>query len=89
MIHSMCGLWRIEWGPGSIRPDHYILYHCGPGEEYVGSYLTLPAAMQEARRWGGQAIDDARAVEIIWGYSALSGAMQVASEHNNAPGNER
>jgi hypothetical protein len=43
------GVWRIEWGQGSFRPDNYMLYH--EGGEYVGTFLTLATALRQARHY--------------------------------------
>ncbi|OJW13027.1 MAG: hypothetical protein BGO49_19650 [Planctomycetales bacterium 71-10] len=53
MILNVCGTWAIEWGPGSPRPDHFMLYRCGDHDEYVDTFLTLRAAIREATRWEG------------------------------------
>ena len=54
MILGECGAWAIEWGPGSPRPDHFMLYRNGHEDEYLGTYLTLWAAIREARLWEGR-----------------------------------
>jgi hypothetical protein len=51
-LNSKCGSWRIEWGQGSVRPHHYMLYH--ESGEYVGTFLTLSAARRQARMWDGR-----------------------------------
>jgi len=55
MILSVLGTWRIEWGPGSIRPDHSMLYmdDCD-GEHYIGTFLTIEAALIRARSLKGR-----------------------------------
>jgi len=54
MILNVCGTWAIEWGPGSPRPDYFMLYSCGGDHaEYMGTFLTLRAAVQEATKWEG------------------------------------
>lgn len=52
-MFSVWGTWRVEWGPGSPRPDQFMLYSCGDHDEYVGTFLTLRAAKQEASRMEG------------------------------------
>jgi hypothetical protein len=44
----------IEWGPGSPRPDYFMLYRYGDIDEYLGTYLTLRAAITEVVRLGGR-----------------------------------
>jgi hypothetical protein len=47
---SNCDTWRVEWGPGSPRPDHFMVYHYdGDGDQYMGTFLTLSAAIKDAR----------------------------------------
>lgn len=54
MIVSECDEWLIEWGPGSPRPDHFMLYCGGNSDTYVGSFLKLQRAIRAAVRQGGR-----------------------------------
>jgi len=53
-----CGTWQIGWGPGSPRPAYYMLYH-DDGRKFVhyGTYLTASAAVREAERLDGRAVE--------------------------------
>lgn len=54
-LTTKCGTWLIEWGPGSPRPDHFMLYRLTGGEaHYVGTFLKLRRAVRAAVRWGGR-----------------------------------
>jgi hypothetical protein len=59
---SNCDTWRVEWGPGSPRPDHFMVYlDDGVGfKEYMGTYLTLSAAIQVAVKSGSEGRDRPR-----------------------------
>ncbi len=50
-----CGSWMIEWGPSSPRPGYFMVYRrSGVNDEYIGTYLTLSAAIRGARMLEGR-----------------------------------